>query len=171
MAAWIVIVLLVLAPASLIGGAGVIFAWREACERRRFIQRHRHQAYLLWDTRSGWHDFIVNNVLPLLPPDVEPCPRSRKLRLHKSPNWQLWRFVGWRAWRSLPSLVVMGDETLTVTSLYAPLAELSSCRKRSDEVRGVVEQRLSSVLAKLPGRRARAAGGLLTSTAAPGTRG
>ena len=64
MAAWIVLVLLVLAPASLIGGAGVVFWLREREERRRFLRRHRHEAFLLWDTRSGWHDFIVNNVLP-----------------------------------------------------------------------------------------------------------
>lgn len=171
MAAWIVLVLLVLTPVSLIGGAGVFFWLREAEERRRFVQQNRHRAFLLWDTRSGWHDFIVNNVLPSLPPDVTPCPRSRKLRLSSGHHRELWRFVGWRAWRSLPSLVVTDDDGLRVTSLHRPLARLSSCRKRDERVRRLVERRLAFLRARLPGRRARAAGGLLTSAALPGTRG
>lgn len=179
MAAWIVLVLLVLAPASLIGGAGVVYWARDREERRRFLRRHRHEAFLLWDTRSGWHDFIVNNVLPSLPAEVQPCPLSRKARTYTSGRHaaraeqarQLWRLVGWRVLRATPSLVVTSDESLRVTSLHTALAQLSSCKKRDARVRSLVEDRLRFTRAKLPGRHARGAGGLLTSAATPGTRG
>ena len=43
---------------------------REAGRQRRFLRNHEGVVLFCYTSRRGWNEFIVNNVLPVLPPTV-----------------------------------------------------------------------------------------------------
>jgi hypothetical protein len=44
---------------------------RDAWRYRRFLRKNAGRCYLVWGPRHAWHDFIVNNVLPVLPDGMD----------------------------------------------------------------------------------------------------
>lgn len=158
--------LLVAMPLGVMASAAALTSLRAREERGRFLQRHRQQVFLLWDTRGGWHRFLVNNVLPVLPPEVLPCPRGGR-RAARPGELGVWRALGSWRWRSLPALAMFHDGEVRTVSLHAALSSLAARRRRSPAVQAEVRARLAPFLAALPRSGERAVGGRLTSAAAP----
>ncbi|REJ86732.1 MAG: hypothetical protein DWQ34_18170 [Planctomycetota bacterium] len=45
----------------------LVSSFYETLDFRRFRRRHAGRNYLVWSSRHGWRNFIVNNVIPALP--------------------------------------------------------------------------------------------------------
>jgi hypothetical protein len=172
--AWL-LSLFVAVPLGLLGAA-ILWAWlADAAERRRFCARRAGEVFLLWDTRRGWHDFVQNNVLPVLPAGVVPSARGRKRRTNARYDQEPWRHLPWLPWQrsgSAPCLLVVEADGTRVIPLRDALLALKSAHggKSSDQARAKVRAALGPALRALPERSDRAVGGLLTPAAAPASR-
>lgn len=62
-AVFLVLVSIPFALVYLVVANRILEPWR----RRRFRRRYAGRVVLVWTSRRGWHDFVVNNVLPVLP--------------------------------------------------------------------------------------------------------
>jgi hypothetical protein len=157
--------LLVVGPLGLLGAASLAAILRDREERRLFIGARRHRAYLLWSTRDGWHEFMQNNVVPVLPAGIEPCPRTRR-GFARGADREVWRWT--RFAHRTPCLVIIEGERVHTVPLRRALEPLSGQARKDARTQAVVRERLAPLLAQAPARPERASGGLLTPAAAPG---
>lgn len=122
----------------LIAAAILITVWRRSV-RRRFWRRYRGKTLLIWHSRRGWHDFCINNVLPVLPPNVlavhEPPldPDLTLVRKEAEPIDERFR-------PARPYLLFAIGHHVCTLSLNEILLPYKAAARRSDEVRHRIRQ-------------------------------
>lgn len=114
---------------------------------RKFCKEKAGSSYLVCTRRSGWFEFIVNNVMPILPPNVSVVwPRRDRgqavggveLLLHWTPE---------AYGVSKPYLMALSPDGVKIESIHEDLVKLKGSRRKDRETqqkaRKIVEDKLA----------------------------
>lgn len=114
---------------------------RRASRQRHFIREHASHVFLVWHARRGWYDFVRNNVLPALPPNVIAVQDRR----HGGEDLAMIRRTAappGRACPSHPFLAKIGQQHSPLISLNMALQSMKSRRRRDKGVQDEMRQLL-----------------------------
>jgi hypothetical protein len=116
---------------------------RTRLAERRFFRQYSGKRVLVCSRRGVWYDFIRNNVVPVLEPDVE-VVWTEEIRYGQDHLPVLLRLLArtHRHTLSKPYLVHVEGRALTVVNLHDHLQPLTSSAARSADAR----QRVRAVL-------------------------
>ena len=103
---------------------------------RRLRRLLAGQTILVWSSRHDWHNFIVNNVLPVLPRNVRPFRRRSRVRTPK-PEQGLRDLLG-AYQRARPYLARIGRSEVSIQPLNYALLPYKGHAGRTMEVQAVV---------------------------------
>lgn len=116
--------------------------------RARFARLHHGRTYFIWASRRDWHDVVMNNILPALPPDViaahEHSPLGQSLRVARliGLDWQTRQ-------HSRPYLLAPRGRRLHARSCNDPLQDLKPRARRSaavqDQARVILAEQLAAL--------------------------
>jgi len=124
---------------------------------RRFCRREAGHVYLICTSRRGWHDFLKNNVIPILPDNfrVVWCKS-----MHAGEGMPLLRHLSHSHIFNVskPYLVAVTRRALVHKSLNTVLQKLKAHPKKSEHTRQACAQIITQVLHELrsPASAARA---------------
>jgi hypothetical protein len=107
---------------------------KAAIRLRMFRRREAGYVYLICTSKRNWHDFLKNNVIPILPDNFR-VVWQKPLRSSKQPD--LFAHLARSSVRSIskPCLVVVTPRALLHRSLNVPLQPLKAHSKRSADIR------------------------------------
>jgi hypothetical protein len=107
---------------------------KAAISLRIFRRRESGYVYLICTNRRNWHDFLKNNVIPVLPDNFRVVWR-KSVRGSKHPD--LFRHLACSHISSIskPYLVLVTPRALLHGSLNIPLQPLKAHPKKSEDVR------------------------------------
>ena len=112
---------------------------------RRFYREHNGAALFVWGSRHGWHDFVVNNVLPVLPGQARSCHEVRR----SEDDWKVLlkalREKQNRA-EARPYLALVGRNEVEFVSLNGPLRLMKQHARRDPSVQRHVGQLIGDVI-------------------------
>jgi hypothetical protein len=119
----------------------LVFRLCDELSDRRFRRLHDQNVYFVANRRHGWHEFVINNVVPALPPRVcvvwqeqmtgrvrERC-LPRRLRVHLS-------------FRKKPLMVLVTRKAYRVASMHERLLEWKLHAKKS----AIVQEQIRMIL-------------------------
>jgi hypothetical protein len=131
---WVAVAPLVLLFGILSLPIVLVMETRGALSLRAFRRREAGHVYLICTSKRNWHDFLKNNVIPILPDNFRVVwQKSRRggqypdLVVHLARS----RVFG----VSKPYMVVVTRKALRHQSLNVPLQQLKAHAKRSDDIR------------------------------------
>lgn len=113
----------------------------------RFCWRHRGELFLVCDPRHAWHDFLRNNLLPVLPASVETLWYGRRARVEQWPHLDRLALPGFPK----PYLVRVTWRGLRFLSLNLPLRPWKKLQKRSDAVQREVQAVVAEAIERIGG--------------------
>ena len=112
----------------------VVLGLKGRLSLRRFRRREAGTFYLVCTSRRGWHDFLRNNVVPVLPEDTGVVWRRRGRKAWRNPFFGHLARSGIQGARK-PYLVAVTKRALVHRSLNAALQELKARPKVSEDTR------------------------------------
>ncbi|MCX5674332.1 MAG: hypothetical protein NTX87_04935 [Planctomycetota bacterium] len=130
----------------------ILFVWapyrciRDAWRCRRFLKKNAGRSYLVWNPHHRWHDFMVNNVLPVLPEGMESVRVGRGRPLTSDLRIAL---IKSKVRLSKPYVVAVAREGLKGYSVNARLLEFKKSQGVDAEVRNRVADILGEVAQQL----------------------
>lgn len=125
----LLVVTVIAMPAILISSIVESFAFR------RFRRRHAGHKYLVWSSRHGWRDFIVNNVIPGLPNGVQAF-HLRSIR-HTTDEERSLRTYLYSHCHSRPYLACVRVDKIAFVPLHHALLPYRSCAARDEGMRRI----------------------------------
>ena len=149
---WIVLGILALPLALVLLAVGFLlflgFLLKEAVSLRMFRIREAGNVYLVCSSRRAWHDYLKNNLVPVLPAHVvvvweKACGDRRShtvlVNLRRSGVFCV----------SKPYLAAVSKRAIRVASLNSDLQHLKNCARVDDSVRQesaqIVEMKLEQL--------------------------
>jgi len=130
--------------------------WRRRKRIQKYLQSKQGTLVLVWHSRRGWHDFCLNNLLPVVPENITVTKNThRSLDDLDIQDWyELERLIGWyqvvdRAVQQPPKrpyLLHFNNAQVKFMSLNAVLQPYKRFAKRSREVQGQVSAAIQTAM-------------------------
>jgi hypothetical protein len=142
-----VFILLLLLPLGIIAAPFLIIYYGiiEPCRRWCFRRRYAGRMVLVWTSRRGWHDFMVNNVLPMLPKGtITVCQRKTRPPVLSEAGFPV-RHLRLGS-LSRPYLVAIDSHRYSTILLNSKLGQLKDCAARQPEVQRLVARILEDAV-------------------------
>lgn len=116
----------------------VISGARDQLADRRFRIQHIGKVFVVCSRTRGWHEFLTNNVLPVLPQSWTPVWRNRR-------GWRDSTFVvsaplrGALSGHRKPMLVLVNRRSYSMLSFHEDLLDLKPHARRSPQIQSQVQ--------------------------------
>jgi hypothetical protein len=105
-----------------------------AISLRKFRRRESGCVYLICTSKRSWHDFLRNNVIPILPNNIRVVWHKSEPGYKQTDIFACLSRAG-LADISKPFMVLVTPHALLHRSLNVPLQSLKACSKRSSDIR------------------------------------
>ena len=113
--------------------------WARHCIRR-FCKENEKGLFFIWTRRRDWHPFIMNNVLPVLPPGINAIDERDPERQPHKIEWAIDTVR--KMYLPAPFLVRVEQNEVVTFPLHKQLLPLKTCAKRDL----VVQEKVSAIL-------------------------
>ena len=152
----IVITLMFLLILPIVLSASLVHGRRQRKRIHQFFESHENGTILLvWHDRRGWHDFCLNNLLPVVPDGIEPIKNTHRTfgELDLQDWYEMERKAGSKGTKR-PYLLRIDEGSMTVTSLNQPLQPFKRCARKSRKIQSqvacVVKQAIYDMVKSTP---------------------
>lgn len=129
-----------------------IFLARQVCDRiqlRVFRRKHAGHFFLVCTSKHGWYDFLLNNVIPILPDNIRVAWYNTK---GPDRNVDLFHRLTQSKIYGLPKpyLVVVTEKRIQAKSLHGELQKLKTTSRKAEHVqlacRRLIESKQNELL-------------------------